>query len=338
MDVMTAATWAPTSTSTSNYSAQHNRNLTSYHAVPFSVSVRIPIRLILKVPAAVCRYRGIEKIREAIYAIDPYHLFIGSSTCGNIWMWQEGLELNPGFGMSDVGLDVVMREHYSGTIPNWNAPHWTQPVPFEGKWTRELDQRYYPMQLAALWDMPESPDGFTNDAGNKYKAFMYANLIAEGKASVNVFAFDDNSADAWERGGALYQFAAEARELQASLLSAFPFFDEYDATRPRTTQLSAAAAATPGPPAVAAKPTVETLTTPPCTKFAGSPSNPRKPWQGPVNCGVYSRAFREATPFFCVHVVAVNPNAYPAMATFEVSGMQEAIVAGADGPLAANCQ
>ena len=34
-------------------------------------------------------YRGIEKIREAIYAIDPYHLFIGSSTCGNIWMWQE---------------------------------------------------------------------------------------------------------------------------------------------------------------------------------------------------------------------------------------------------------
>ena len=28
----------------------------------------------------------------------------------------------------------------------------------------------------------------------------YANLIVEGKASVNVFAFDDNSADAWERG------------------------------------------------------------------------------------------------------------------------------------------
>jgi hypothetical protein len=25
--------------------------------------------------------------------------------------------------------------------------------------------------------MPESPDGFTNDYGNKYKAFMYANLI-----------------------------------------------------------------------------------------------------------------------------------------------------------------
>ena len=46
---------------------------------------------------------------------------------------QEGLELNPGFGISDVGLDVVMREHYSGAIPNWNAPHWTQPIPFEGK-------------------------------------------------------------------------------------------------------------------------------------------------------------------------------------------------------------
>ena len=38
--------------------------------------------------------------------------------------------------------------------------------------THELEQRYYPMQLAALWDMPESPDGFANDAGNKYKAFM----------------------------------------------------------------------------------------------------------------------------------------------------------------------
>jgi hypothetical protein len=29
-------------------------------------------------------YRGIEKIRQAIYDIDPYHLFIGSATCGNI--------------------------------------------------------------------------------------------------------------------------------------------------------------------------------------------------------------------------------------------------------------
>jgi hypothetical protein len=49
---------------------------------------------------------------------------------------------NQGFGISDVGLDVVMREHYSGTVPEWNAPHWTQPIPFEGERTRELDQRY----------------------------------------------------------------------------------------------------------------------------------------------------------------------------------------------------
>jgi hypothetical protein len=34
--------------------------------------------------------------------------------------------INQGFGISDVGLDVVMREHYSGTVPEWNAPHWTQ--------------------------------------------------------------------------------------------------------------------------------------------------------------------------------------------------------------------
>ena len=86
------------------------------------------------------------------------------------------------------------------------------------------------------------------------------------------------------------------------------------------------------------KPTVETITTPPCTKWAGSASNTRKPWQGPVNCGVYARAFREATSFFCVHVVAVNPNAYPATATFEVSGMSEAIVGGPDSPLSSPCQ
>ena len=193
------------------------------------------------------------------------------------------------------------------------------------------------MQLSALWDMPESPDGFTNDAGNKYKAFMYANLIAEGKASVNVFAYDDNSADAWERGSALYQFAAEARELQSSLLSAFPFLEGYDAIRDSTTP-SAGATAKFADLGAGEKPQVETTTTPECTKFAGSPSNTRKPWQGPVNCGVYARAFREATPFFCVHVVAVNPNAYPAMAKFEVSGMRDAIAAGAGGPLSASCQ
>ena len=34
--------------------------------------------------------------------------------------------IKQGFGISDVGLDVVMREHYSGTVPEWNAPHWTQ--------------------------------------------------------------------------------------------------------------------------------------------------------------------------------------------------------------------
>ena len=69
-------------------------------------------------------YRNIEKIRQAIYAWDPFHPFIGSAACGNIWMWQEGLELNPGLGLSDVGLDVVMREDYHGTIADWNAPHW----------------------------------------------------------------------------------------------------------------------------------------------------------------------------------------------------------------------
>ena len=110
----------------------------------------------------------------------------------------------------------------------------------------------------------------------------------EGKASVNVFAFDDNSADAWERGSALFAFAAETRELQASLQSSFPLFESGSS--------------------VAVKPTVQTTTSPRCEKFAGTPSNARKPWQGPVNCGVFARAYRESTPFFCAHVVAVNPS------------------------------
>ena len=44
-------------------------------------------------------------------------------------------------------------------------------------------------------------------------------MIAEGKASVNVFAFDDSSAGDWERSAALLSFASEARELQASVES-----------------------------------------------------------------------------------------------------------------------
>ena len=88
-------------------------------------------------------------------------------------MWQEGLQLNPGFGISDVGLDVVMREHYSSAIPKWNAPHWTQPQPLMPGPTTELQQRYYPMTLAALWDMPQSSEGFHNQGPATYKAFMY---------------------------------------------------------------------------------------------------------------------------------------------------------------------
>ena len=140
----------------------------------------------------------------------------------------------------------------------------------------------------------------------------------EGKASVNVFAFDDNSADAWTRGGSLFAFAGEARELQASLHSSYPLFVQGNGTG-------------------AAKPTVETTTIPPCKKFADATSNARKPWQGPVNCGVFARAWRESTPFFCAHVVAVNPNQFPTMATFAVDGMADAVATGAAGPLGAPC-
>jgi hypothetical protein len=68
-------------------------------------------------------YRGIEQIHKALRSWDPYHLFIGSSACPDVWMWQEGLEFNnkgapAGSALvSDVGLDVVMREAYGGGGP-----------------------------------------------------------------------------------------------------------------------------------------------------------------------------------------------------------------------------
>ena len=83
----------------------------------------------------------------------------------------------------------------------------------------------------------------------------------------------------------------------------------------------------------AVKPTVTITTTPGCEKFGTTSSNARKPWQGPVNCGVYGRAWREEAPppppgppppgwrvpFLCVHIAAVNPNPFPAVARFEVA-------------------
>ena len=45
----------------------------------------------------------------AIQHVGPNHLGLCSNAGGNIWMWTEGLQLNPGFGVTDVGLDVVWR-------------------------------------------------------------------------------------------------------------------------------------------------------------------------------------------------------------------------------------
>ena len=127
---------------------------------------------------------------------------------------------------------------------------------------------------------------------------------------MRLLMFQHNSAGAWERGSALYTFAAEMRELQASLHSSFPLLTHTNDTTTTTatssdTRYSGSAGAAPaGAMTVegvavgaaasvsAVKPTVETTTTPPCIKFAGTSSNARKPWQGPVNCGVYARAFR----------------------------------------------
>ena len=46
--------------------------------------------------------------------------------------------------------------------------------------------------------------------------------------------------------------------------------------------------------------------------------------QGPTNCGVYGRAWRERSPYFCVHIAAVNPQPFPAQAHFLVRGLDDA--------------
>ena len=155
--------------------------------------------------------------------------------------------------------------------------------------------RYAPMTFAALWDMPNG-EAFANS--NAYKAFMWASVITQEKVSNNVFVFDDTSASDFRRNEALFEYAAEAQELQASLQSAFALSGEQP------------------------EPTVAITTDPPCQRYKGRPhDNFRKPWQGAVNCGVFGHAWRENSSFFCAHVVAVNPQPTPALATFEVDGL-----------------
>ena len=50
---------------------------------------------------------------------------------------------------------------------------------------------------------------------------MWASVITQEKVSNNVFVFDDTSASDFRRNEALFEYAAEAQELQASLQSAF---------------------------------------------------------------------------------------------------------------------
>lgn len=59
----------------------------------------------------------------------------------------KGLALNAGFGISNVGLDVVLREHYSYDIVDWNSPHWEQPTDehVEMGATVQYAARYSPM-------------------------------------------------------------------------------------------------------------------------------------------------------------------------------------------------
>jgi hypothetical protein len=161
-------------------------------------------------------YRGIEQIHQALREFDPYHLFIGSSACPDVWMWQEGLEFNAGApagvpSVSDVGLDVVMRESYSG-----GGPGDSSLSPTSRGVRTERAARYYPMTFAASWDMPAPANYVTPGA---FRAALYGNAIHQNKFSFNAFAFDDTTAADRPIDEAFFGFAMEAAELRNSWLS-----------------------------------------------------------------------------------------------------------------------
>ena len=70
----------------------------------------------------------------------------------------QGLEFNHGApaglpAVSDIGLDVVMREAYGG-----GGPGGLGKSPAAKGVIRRRESRYYPMTFAASWDMP-APEG-----------------------------------------------------------------------------------------------------------------------------------------------------------------------------------
>ena len=213
-------------------------------------------------------------------------------------MWQEGLPFNPGAPpglptVSDVGLDVVMRESYSGGGPGGSGLG-----PGSRGVLGERLSRFYPMTFAASWQMLAPPNYITPSA---FRAAMYGEAIHQSKYSFNQFAFDDTSAGDRQMDEAFFGFALESAELRNSWLSL-----------------------TAEP--VASEPAVELVsveTDPPCTAAAHGKIHPTTPLV--QDCGCYGRLWveRSATPGvgFCAHAVVINAQSRAVGVTLKFTGL-----------------
>ena len=254
-------------------------------------------------------YRGIEQIHAALREWDPYHLFIGSSACPDVWMWQEGLEFNAGApagspSVSDVGLDVVMREAYGGGGPGDSGLS-----PASKGVIRARQTRYYPMTFAASWEMP-APDGYVT--AGAFRASMYGDAIHQSKYSMNNFAFDDSSASDRLIDEAFFGYALESAELRNSWLS-LPL-GHGEGTGPTAELVSVET----DPPCT---------TEPECVTSGVKCSRMRPTTLLKINCGSYGRLWIEHSNAsssgvgFCAHAVVINPQARFVGITLTLSGL-----------------
>lgn len=249
-------------------------------------------------------YRGIEQIHNALRSWDPYHLFVGSSACPDVWMWAEGLEFTKGAPagsplVSDVGLDVVMREAYGGGGPGGSGLS-----PDSKGVISERASRYYPMTFAASWDMPAPTNYLTPGA---FRAALYDQAIHQSKYSMNNFAFDDDSASDRLIDEAFFTFAMEASELRNSWLAPLR---EHGADSVEDAQL------------------LSVETEPTCTSFPHGKIFPTT--QLVQDCGSYGRVWQERSETdrglgFCAHAVVINPQPRAVSITLTLAGLPTSV-------------
>lgn len=229
------------------------------------------------------------------------------SACPDVWMWQEGLEFNKGAPaglplVSDVGLDVVMREAYGGGGPGGSGLSPSR----EGVITARA-ARYYPMTFAASWDMPAPPEYLTPGS---FRAAMYGQAIHQSKYSMNNFAFDDNSASDRVIDEAFFQFATESVELRNSWMAPPRSTQELGMNNDDDVRL------------------VSVQTEPPCRSSPHSKVHPTTPLI--QDCGSYGRIWQERPDAsrgvgLCAHVVVVNPRPRTVSVTLTVAGLPASV-------------